>query len=154
VVAVGDRRIRVATVLPASRAAVWAALEDIGRHVAWMDDAVAIRFTTSQQRGVGTEFECDTKVGPFRLVDRMEVVEWRPGRAMGIRHRGLVTGEGRFTLRRARGGRTRFTWDERLRFPWWLGGRVAAVAATPVLRRIWRRNLRNLARYVSGLSAT
>ena len=47
----------------------------------------------------------------------MEITEWRPGRAMGVRHVGLVTGTGRFTLRKARGGRTRFTWTERLRFP-------------------------------------
>ena len=147
------RRIRVSTVLPVPRAAVWRAVEDIARHVDWMDDAVAIRFVSTRLRGVGTEYECDTRIGPFRLVDHMEVVEWRPRRAMGIRHRGVVSGEGRFTLRRVRGGRTRFTWDERLRFPWWLGGRVAAAAAAPVLRRVWRKNLRNLARYVSGLSA-
>jgi hypothetical protein len=146
-------RIRVSTVVDASRAVVWQALEDIGRHVVWMDDAEAIRFTSPQQHGVGTTYECDTRIGPVRLVDRMEIVEWRPRRSMGVRHRGLVAGEGRFTLRRARGGRTRFTWHEELRFPWWVGGPLAAAAATPVLRRVWRRNLRNLSRYVSGFSA-
>ena len=65
-------------------------------------------------------------------------------RAMGVRHVGLVTGTGRFTLRRARRGRTRFTWDEQLRFPLWLGGPVGGVVGAPLMRMIWRRSLRNL----------
>jgi hypothetical protein len=70
---------------------------------------------------------------------------------MGITHVGLVTGTGRFTLRRsARGGGTRFTWSEQLRFPWWMGGPVGAAVAAPVLRRMWRKNLANLKRRVEG----
>ena len=129
---------------------VWKAIEDIGSHVSWMEDAVAIRFTSGRRAGVGTTFDCDTRVGPFSLLDRMEVTEWRPGRSMGITHVGLVTGSGRFTLRRARRGGTRFTWSERLTFPWWLGGPVGSTVASPVLRRIWRRNLANLKRRVEG----
>lgn len=117
-----------------------------------MEDAVAIRFTSSRRRGVGTTFDCDTRVGPLRLTDRMEITEWRPGRAMGIRHVGVVTGEGRFVLRRRllRGGGTRFTWEERLVFPWWMGGPFGAVVGGQVLRLVWRRNLRNLKRRVES----
>ena len=136
-------RIRVRTRIAASPRTVWRAIEDVTSHVRWMDDAVAIRLTGSRTGGVGTTFECDTKVGPFRLLDRMEVTEWQARRSMGIRHAGLVTGSGRFTLRRRRGG-TLFTWDERLRFPLWAGGAVGGALAKPVLRRVWRRNLANL----------
>ena len=59
-----------------------------------MADAESIRFLTEQTRGVGTRFECVTKVGPIRLTDRMEITEWEPGRSMGVRHDGLVTGTG------------------------------------------------------------
>ena len=45
-----------------------------------MLDAVAIRFQNDQHRGVGTIFDCDTRVGPFKLVDRMEITEWEVGR--------------------------------------------------------------------------
>ncbi len=69
-----------------------------------MVDAESIRFTGPQTRGVGTSFDCVTKVGPIRLTDRMTVIEWEPGRRMGIEHHGLVTGRGRFSLRRSRGG--------------------------------------------------
>ena len=143
-------RIRVSTVIDAPPRRVWAAVRDIPSHVAWMEDAVAIRLTSKGRQGKGTTFDCDTKVGPFRLVDRMEVTEWSEGKAMGIRHVGLVRGSGRFTVRRARRGRTRFTWEERLRFPWWMGGPAGALLASPVLRHIWRRNLSNLKRLVEA----
>ena len=137
-------RIRVSTVIEAPRRSVWEDVRDIASHVEWMADAVAIRFTSRQRKGVGTTFDCDTRIGPFALTDRMEVVEWRPRRVMGIRHVGLVAGAGRFRLKRAGRGRTRFTWDEQLRFPLWMGGPVAAAVASPVLRAVWKGNLRRL----------
>ena len=129
---------------------VWSSIKDIASHVEWMEDAVSIRFTSSRRSGVGTAFDCETRVGPLRTTDRMEVTEWRPGRVMGIRHVGVVTGEGRFVLRRRLRGGTRFVWEERLTFPWWMGGPLGAVVGGQVLRLVWRRNLRNLKRRVEG----
>lgn len=143
-------RVRVSTVIHAPPRAVWRSVRDIAAHTRWMEDAVAIRFTSPQREGVGTTFDCDTRVGPFRLVDRMEVTEWRDAKVMGIRHVGVVTGTGRFTLRRAGARSTRFTWTERLRFPWWLGGPAGALVASPVLAAVWRRNLRNLRRLIEN----
>ena len=137
-------RLRVSTKLDATPDVVWAAVEDIATHVEWMHDATAIRFTTEQRAGVGTTFDCDTKVGPFKLTDRMEITSWEPGAAMGVRHTGLVTGDGVIRLRKLRRGRTRLTWSERLVFPWWMGGPVGALAATPVLWLVWRGSMRNL----------
>jgi uncharacterized protein YndB with AHSA1/START domain len=145
-------RVRVSTVIDASRAEVWDAVRDIGSHVRWMHDAEAIRFTSGRREGTGTTFDCDSRLGPFRLVDHMEVVEWQPGRVIGIRHVGTVTGVGRFTLRRHRRG-TRFVWKEKLRFPWWMGGPVAGVITAPFFRRMWRKNLRNLKALVEGSAA-
>ena len=137
-------RVRVSTTIDAPRDRVWAAVCNIASHVEWMDDAVAIHFTSRARNGVGATFDCDTRVGPFRLTDHMEVTEWRAGRVIGIRHVGLVTGTGRFTLERRRHARTRFTWDERLSFPLWMGAWPGSVVGGAVLRRVWRRNLRNL----------
>jgi uncharacterized protein YndB with AHSA1/START domain len=142
-------KIRVRTTLAAPPDRVWVALSDLASHVEWMHDAVAIRFLTDRTFGVGTTFECDTKVGPLRLTDVMEITEWAPGKAMGVRHVGLVTGTGRFTLAKAKGGRTRFTWTEKLTFPWWMAGPAGAWVAKPVLRRVWKRNLRSLATQVT-----
>jgi hypothetical protein len=153
----GERLRRATTItvsidLDAPAANVWHVVEPIERHVDWMHDAVAIRFETEQTRGVGTRFLCDTKVGPIRLVDRMEITEWRPAEAMGVRHVGLVTGSGVFTLAPIDlGRRTRFTWRETLTFPWWFGGPVGAlVGGRLLLRPIWRRNLRGLRHLVEG----
>ena len=143
-------QIRVAIEIDAPPARVWEIVEPVERHVDWMHDAVAIRFTSDQTRGVGPEFLCDTKVGPIKLVDRMEITEWTPGEVMGVRHIGLVTGSGRFTLEPIDlGRRTRFVWQEELTFPWWLGGSLGAyIGGKVALRPIWRRNLRGLKRLV------
>lgn len=139
-------RISVTTEIAAPTTTVWEFVEPIERHVDWMADATAIRFIGELRRGTGTRFECDTRVGPITLVDEMTITEWEPGRRMGVRHTGVVTGTGVFELEAidvAR--RTRFTWTEELRFPWYLGGRLGeVVGGEAVMKRIWRRNLRAL----------
>ena len=137
--------IRVSTTIDAPPAAVWDDVRHIDRHVEWMRDAVSIRFATERTEGVGTTFTCATRIGPFRTDDRMEVTEWVEGKSIGIRHAGVVKGEGRFTVV-PEGRGTRFTWDEDLQFPWWLAGRVGAAVAAPVLALVWRANLRALQR--------
>jgi len=129
---------------------LWATLEPIERHVDWMADAESIEFLTANHRGVGTRFVCVTKVGPVRLRDVLEITSWEPHRSMGVRHEGLVTGDGHFTLQPLDDGRrVRFTWSEELTVPWWLGGRVAArVGGRHVMARIWRGNLSRLRRLV------
>ena len=141
--------VSVAITIDAPPARVWEVIEPIETHIDWMTDAVSITFTSAQHRGVGTTFDCLTKIGPARTTDRMIITEWEPARAMGIEHRGLFTGTGRFTLEPVRVDRTRFTWSEQIRFPWWMGGRAGAIAAEPVLRRVWFGNLQRLARLVA-----
>ena len=98
----GVTRIHVTADYDASPDAVWRAVEEVDSHVEWMADAETIRFLTEQTEGVGTRFECITKIGPIRLTDLMEITEWEPGRSMGVRHTGVVTGTGRFTIAPAR----------------------------------------------------
>ena len=139
-------RLTVRTVLPASPAEVWEDISDLASHVEWMHDAHSIEFTSERTSGTGTTFDCETRIGPFRLVDEMRITRWEPARRMGVEHVGLVRGTGEFTLRpiRRHKDRTRFVWRERLRFPWFLGGPIGAFVARPVLRWVWTRNLRNL----------
>lgn len=141
----GGRAVVVGEVIARSPAEVWADVRNIESHVTWMQDAVAIRFLSESREGAGTRFECDTKVGPFALTDVMEVTSWEDERRMGVRHVGLVAGTGEFTLSEVGPGRTEFRWEEDLSFPWFLGGPIGAFAARPVLRRVWRGNLKRLA---------
>lgn len=138
-------RISVAVVIEAPVSKVWQIVEPIERHVDWMADAVAIRFKSTQTRGTGTEFFCDTKVGPIKLVDQMTITSWEPNARMGVMHTGMVTGTGEFTLAEQGPNTTLFTWTEELRFPWWLGGPIGAfVGGKVVMAAIWRRNLKAL----------
>jgi Polyketide cyclase / dehydrase and lipid transport len=149
-----QRAIVVSTTIVRPPAEVWQYVRVVERHVDWMHDAVAIRFLTDRTEGVGTRFECDTRVGPFSTTDVMEITAWEPERRMGVRHVGMVTGTGEFTMRALAEGLTEFRWSEDLRFPWYLGGAVGAFVARPVLRAIWRRNLAALKAEIEQPSAT
>lgn len=149
----GRPGIAVEIVIAAPVAFVWNDVQDIAGHVDWMQDAAEIRFLSERTRGVGTRFECETVVGPFRLTDVMEITEWHHGRSIGVHHAGIVGGTGRFRLR-ASGSNTVFSWVERLRFPWYLGGPLGAAVARPVLRTIWRGNLRRLKSRIENAYAT
>ena len=137
-------KIHLCTTIGASVERVWRTVEDISTHTDWMADAESITFVSEQRSGVGTEFDCLTRVGPLSTVDRMRITEWEPEAVMGIEHRGLVTGSGRFTLRASGAGLTEFCWDEDLHFPIWMGGAIGERGGRPVLMRIWRANLARL----------
>ena len=143
--------IRVSVDIAAPVQKVWDVVEPVERHIDWMADAVAIRFQTEQTRGAGTTFFCDTKVGPIKLVDVMTITAWEPGKVMGVKHTGVVTGTGEFTLDAIDASHTRFTWTESLTFPWWLGGPIGAyLGGQIVMKAIWRRNLRELKKLVEN----
>lgn len=136
--------IEVSVEIRAPLEAVWAAAADLGSHTEWMADAESITFITARQRGLGTRMEVATRIGPLRTKDVMEVTEWEDRRRIGVRHTGLVTGQGAFELEETDPATTRFTWRERLTFPWYLGGPLIARVAAPVLGAVWKRNLKRL----------
>lgn len=138
------RSIHVERLVRAPRARVWAELRHIDRHVLWMADAESISFTSETREGVGTTFHCRSKVGPIVLNDKMEITQWEDESTMSVVHRGIVTGEGTFSLT-DHGDDTLVTWEEALVFPWWVGGPPGAVVARKVLGMIWKGNLRRLA---------
>ncbi|MEX1249314.1 MAG: SRPBCC family protein [Acidimicrobiia bacterium] len=131
--------IKIERVIPASREKVWSELADLASHATWMKDAVEVEFLGTARSGVGTRMRVPTKVGLFRTVDILEVTEWVEGQSMGVDHKGLVSGTGRFSLEGD--DPTTVVWEETLRFPWWLGGPVVAFLARPILRWIWKGNL-------------
>ena len=145
--------IAVEVVIDAPVAFVWSDVQDIATHVDWMQDAEEIRFLTNHRRGVGTRFECETVVGPFRMTDVMEITNWNHAQAMGVHHQGIVSGTGEFRLR-ASGSKTVFSWVEQLTFPWYFAGSLGAMAARPILKSLWKGNLRRLKARIESAYAT
>ena len=142
--------ISVETIIEASLEEVWESVEDIQSHVNWMDDAVSIHFIGSRQQGVGTIFDCETKIGPFKLTDRMEITDWVERETIGVSHKGLVSGNGRFTLLQLSPRRTTFTWEESLVFPFWMGGPFRNPIGKKILEFVWKQNLKNLKGLIEG----
>ncbi len=141
-------RIKIEVCIRAPLQLVWEMVADVRTHTEWMVDAESITVTSDCSSGVGTTFDCVTKIGPFRTIDHMEITEWIEERVMGVAHRGLVSGSGRFTLQEAGPSDTNYSWEETLTFPWWIGGRLTSIGSTPVLKAIWRGNLRRLSSLV------
>ena len=140
--------IRIVQEIEAPPEVVWNAISNIQTHVNWMADASKIRITSEQTQGVGTTFDCDTKVGPLRTTDKMQVTEWVPNQILSISHKGLVEGKGSFILEKPSECRTLFVWEENLDFPIFLGGKITEFIAKPVLKKIWRGNLYKLKQLV------
>ena len=45
------------------REEVWKQIADLESHTVWMADAETITITSDKNQGVGTTFDCETKVG-------------------------------------------------------------------------------------------
>lgn len=134
--------------IPAPPEQVWDALAAIGTHSNWMADAESIVFLTEQESGKGTRIRVRTRVGPIQINDDMEFIDWEPHHRMAVRHIGRIGGRGEFLLSATATG-SRFTWEESLRFPWYLGGPLVLTVARPVLRRIFAANLERFAATVT-----
>ena len=135
--------IRIQLAINASPAGVWQELRHINRHVNWMHDAVSINFLSEKTEGEGTSFLCLTKIGPLQTRDLMTITQWKENEVMGVNHVGIIKGTGTFTLSEHSGG-SLITWQEDLKFPWWALGPLGALVAKPILRLIWKKNLKNL----------
>jgi len=136
-----SRPLRTSVEIPGPRRDVRDELSSIEDHVEWMADAVSIDFHDDQRRGEETSFSCATRIGPFTTTDETTIDEWIDNSAIGVTHRGAITGSGRFELTAVTATDTRVTWTESLSFPRWLGGHLGERVPAPLFRWIWNRNL-------------
>ena len=143
--------IQISVNVSVSPQVLWEELRHIDRHVNWMNDAVSITFLSPATEGVGTAFSCLTKVGPFKTTDLMTITQWEDNKTMGVEHTGLIKGTGNFQIH-PHGEESTITWKESLSFPLFFLGPLGALAATPLLTYIWKKNLNNLKNIVEGNS--
>lgn len=139
-----SKTINVSITINKSIDEVWDEVSILKNHTNWMKDAVSIEFLNDKTQGLGTKMKVLTKVGPIKLFDYMTVTEWIDKKSIGVDHVGIVTGKGKFTLREVTEEKTDFQWEETLRFPIYLAGPVGEFFGSPVLKLIWRNNLKGL----------
>ncbi|MGH8923549.1 MAG: SRPBCC family protein [Acidimicrobiia bacterium] len=143
--------IAVSVDIAAPLALVWEEVSNLKGQERWMGDVESIAFEGNVTSGPGTVLMVATRVGPFRLTDRMTVTVWQPPHRIVVEHMGLVSGGGEFLVT-AVAGATRFTWSEELRFPLYLGGPLAAALSRPILVWTWRHNLRRLKTLIEAVA--
>ncbi len=136
--------IRISVDIDAPLDRVWDEAADLASHVEWMRDADRIDFEGEQRTGVGTTMNVLTKIGPLATTDVIEITSWVDGTEIGVVHRGVVTGTGRFLLEELGPNQTRFTWEEQLDLPWYFGGNLGRPISGRVLQAVWRGNLERL----------
>ena len=139
-----SKTIKVSTIINAPLKTVWNEVSRLENHTNWMNDAEQIDFLTKNNSGIGTKMKVLTKVGPITLYDYMTVTEWVEEKKIGVDHTGIVSGKGQFNLEKLDEYNTKFEWKETLKFPIYLGGIFGEFFGTPILKLIWKKNLKNL----------
>jgi hypothetical protein len=131
----------------ASRAVVWDVLTRWEEQPRWMLDAKEVHVTSPHREGLGVELRCPTNLLGFTVQDTMVVTGWEEGRLLEVTHTGrIITGKGAFELSDRPEGGTRIGWWEEVDPPLGVIGELGAqVFVLPIIRRIFRRSLRNLA---------
>tara|TARA_B100001079_G_C16167163_1_gene406910 strand:- start:80 stop:514 length:435 start_codon:yes stop_codon:yes gene_type:complete len=139
-----SKTIKVSTIINAPLKTVWNEVSRLENHTNWMNDAEKIDFLSENNSGMGTEMKVLTKIGPIKLYDYMTVTNWEVEKSIAVDHIGIVTGKGEFKLEEIDENNTKFNWEETLKFPIYLGGVIGEFFGAPILKLIWRKNLKNL----------
>ena len=139
-----SKTIKVSTTINAPIKTVWNEVSRLENHTNWMNDAEKIDFLSENNSGMGTEMKVLTKIGPIKLYDYMTVTNWEVEKSIAVDHIGIVTGKGEFKLEEIDENNTKFNWEETLKFPIYLGGIIGEFFGAPILKLIWRKNLKNL----------
>jgi uncharacterized protein YndB with AHSA1/START domain len=146
--------IELLDTMPGPPEIVWELLTDWERQGDWMLEASDVEVVGRQREGVGVEARANVRIAGITTRDRIRVTMWEPPRILVIEHLGWVKGTGELQMAPIREG-TRIRWRESLFPPPRLGpfGVVGLRLFAPILRRIFRRDLRVLRELVRGRAA-
>lgn len=137
-------RIEMSRLMPAHSAVVWELITDWEHQDDWMLEASDFVVIGDQREGVGVVAEATVKIAGIRTRDRVRVSKWEPERRLEISHQGWISGSGELVLTQMSDGDTRLDWVEVLHAPLGIIGAIGLRAVTPVMRRIFERDLRVL----------
>jgi Polyketide cyclase / dehydrase and lipid transport len=145
--------IEIWDTMPGTAEVVWRLITDWEHQDDWMLEASDFVVTGTQREGVGVEAEATVSIGGIRTRDRVRVSGWDPPRRLEMEHGGWVQGLGVIRLTPVGHGACRLDWREELQAPsLGLLGTVGLTAFRPLMRRIFRRDLRVLRGLVRAAS--
>lgn len=129
--------------LPRPPEAVWPYLVDWEGLDRWMREASGVRVIGDRREGVGVVAEARIRIAGIATRDTIRVSRWEPPAILEVEHLGWVKGSGYMELGTTEHGSHLF-WRETLRPPLGLLGRLGMRLLSPVMRRIFRRDLEAL----------
>ena len=135
--------IEMTATLPGPPDIVWELITDWEHQDDWMLEASDFLVTSDHREGVGVEALATIRIGGIRTRDRVRVSVWEPPERLVIEHVGWVRGRGDIRLTAADLD-TRLVWLETLRAPLGIVGHLGLRLFAPLMRRIFRRDLRVL----------
>jgi hypothetical protein len=141
-------RVSMSADLSGPPSTVWRLLVDWERQGDWMLEASDFVVISEHREGVGVTAEATVKIGGISTRDRIRVDVWDPPERLGLEHLGWVSGRGDMRLTPIEGGRTHLDWTEELHPPLGPLGAIGIRLFTPLMRRIFERDLRVLAELV------
>lgn len=134
----------------ASAEDTWAGATDWANQGAWML-GTTVRPTRSNGQGVGGALQARTGLGPFGVLDTMEITVWEPPTRCHVLHTGrVVRGTGAFDVEPRGAGASTFWWREDLELPLGALGRAGWPLAKPVFAAGVQASLRRFARWVEA----
>ena len=136
--------IELAETMPGPPEVVWRLVTDWENQGDWQLEARDFVVTSTEREGLGVTAEATVSIGGITTRDVAEVVAWEPGKLLGIKHGGWVSGEGELHLTALGSDRTHVFWVERLFPPLGIAGAVGLTAFKPLLSRTFQRDLRVL----------
>jgi hypothetical protein len=137
------------TELPGPSGVVWELLTDWEHQGDWQLEASDFEVVSPHRTGVGVEAEATVRIGGISTRDRIRVDVWEAERHLGIVHLGWVGGRGDLRLT-PMGDTTRVDWREELHPPLGLLGALGMRLFRPLMSRVFRRDLKVLAKLVSS----
>lgn len=149
--------VRLSRVLPGPPDVVWRLITNWENQGDWMLEASDFVVTSPHREGVFVEAKATVKIGLISVRDRIRVSAWEPNKHLGISHLGWVKGTASLRLTEIEKQSTWIDWTETLNAPMGWIGYVGLVIFSPLMRRIFRRDLRileSLVRVASGGGGT
>jgi uncharacterized protein YndB with AHSA1/START domain len=146
--------IETTATMPGPPEVVWALLTDWEHQDDWMLEASDFVVVSEQREGVGVEAEATVRIGGLKTRDRVRVAGWEPPKRLVIEHLGWVGGRGELHLTPGLGvPTTHLYWKEELSPPLGFLGALGLSLFKPLMKRVFRRDLRVLQGLVRARAA-